>query len=355
MHQKFADWYRLASVEPSEEQLLKRWEGVEKAVANADRDGVIARVQLYLGDGPSEDQLTGFQRSFKDVDDTFRLIDNKVELQVLAGVCLATMLEGRASKLNDFTALALRCASFGAELPAKVVRELPALSESWLDARSSAVRKTVDKVSVTPGKEAETVIEEGDLPTLATSVRAALDEVPSAILSSVQKAFDSVTHIQRAMREELDALWWVVGDYSGDLRLPFSKVKAAALPLVAAKELADHTYFTPGFLAADALLAKVLDHGNARSKSDRSIKEAVDETEREWRESVREAYSDPSLSYLAPVLLAFNKSLDTEDSDTWGPVYKKVGRVDLEETHSRVSLARQLYNELLLSRMTKGF
>lgn len=355
MHKHFADWYRIAAIEPHEEFLQRRWAGIEKVLEWLDIDSGIEMIRTSNGAGSTSEFLEQFQGAFKEADSAFPMLSNELELRVLASSCAALVLEGKPSRLSDLVALCIKCASFGNSRMGEGVPDLPARGIGYIEARSREVRAATSKASVQSG------LKKIDIEELTRELQAqnfqplssAVDAIQGAVSSlglSVQRALNSILDAQRAQQEELDALWWVVGEYSGDLGRPLSDVKAPALGLVIGKELADKTIFIPGLFAADALIAKALKASRVRRQAKVTLRQAVEESDRTWRTLAAEHFLNDRAERFCPVLLAVGKSLETDDPGSWAPAYEKGNGFDIDRPLDELKLARQVYDELMLQR-----
>lgn len=355
MHTHFADWYRLISIEPKPEELQKRWQGVEvfSEAVSAEQLPDLARL-FYKLPIRSDVFIEAFRAAFKKADESFPMRDNDAELQVLAGSVLVDLLR-YASDWGIASALAVVSASFR-EVRRPAIAEIVGMARHHLATSSAELRsasadfpksqKFKDQLDAMKAAFAKNDIGELTDPTVVLF---------QSLVNSVQELRSWATHsetAQKLRREESDALWWVFGATSRDLDKLFSSLPTEALPLIAAKELADLTYVLPGPLAAPALLATVLRQGTAISQQGKlALKDAVDSTDLEWRKVACASEWFTRLSDLCVVHLAVQKSVETDGKKAWQTVFATASGVRPTEKLTAIDLSVQAYQERLFARV----
>src|SRR6266568_2567883 len=104
MHNHFAEWYRVAGIEPDEEKLPKRWKAIEDFPAG--RTAIIALTRLFWKIGaPNQEVLADFRAALQKADLTFRMRGNEQEIAVLAGAELVDVIERGDTGLRELSAL----------------------------------------------------------------------------------------------------------------------------------------------------------------------------------------------------------------------------------------------------------
>src|SRR5665213_3509875 len=94
MNKDFSDWYRVASVTPTADQLVLRWAGIEAAAAGLTAVQIIELVRLYVLKPNAGYETPAFlDKAFRDQDATFPAKGNIEELRVLAGAILRNLME----------------------------------------------------------------------------------------------------------------------------------------------------------------------------------------------------------------------------------------------------------------------
>src|SRR3546814_10778739 len=97
-----------------------------------------------------------------------------------------------------------------------------------------------------------------------------------------QAQFKSIGEYLAIRDEELQMLWWLMGQRSETLNCPFSEVAPDALPFILARELDDLTTRVPGPRSAVALLSQA----GLRAKKKLSIASCIGAVPIEWAKAV---------------------------------------------------------------------
>src|SRR5262245_39336628 len=98
VHRLFADWYKIADLNPTAEVLNARWSGVEAALENLDQNALLHLTRVSFG-LPQADarvlETDGLADAFKKADVAFPMKGNANLLRVLAGITLAQCIESK--------------------------------------------------------------------------------------------------------------------------------------------------------------------------------------------------------------------------------------------------------------------
>ncbi len=363
MHTDFADWYRIAGIEPDAALLTNRWSGIEKVLATIDGASVLELVRLYYGRALSDESfLERFRLPFKETDSTFPMRSNDLELKVLAASTLMALLEDRPRELCDLAALCIKSAEFRGQVKPQVLQDLIASAKRYLRSRSLDVRSIGGKLpSQRPKKlSVETLAQKctgSELSILVEPMTELINGMNSSfegMASSMQKAMNALHTAQEVQQEELDILWWVFGEYSGDMERKMSQLSVPAACLVAAKELADHTTRLPGVPSAEAFLDKVLRGVRKRLPATVTVKDAVNDVDRKWRESHAGLHPNLPIDAFAPVHRAIVNSLETAGDVEWVPAYETATGLAADRPVAPLALGSQFYDEVILARVVEG-
>jgi hypothetical protein len=276
MNQSFGEWYRRAKIQPRNEDLVARWKAIEAFIKQVDENKIAELIRRFVG-LPSRriEPMEAFSKELLSADAAFPTEDNEVEMQVLCGAALATILE-KPSAIADCAALLLISAVAQGFRKPPILPDVVSLGRSYLFGRSAAVR-ILDTRHKLVGVKHEQLIEA--VKASATSNSAAQMEKPlEAALRGLSEAINNVAlfaeqsaqALERAngvLLEESNIVWWVFGEHSRDIEVPFPELPSGFAAIVAAKELADLTLMLPGPKAAPAYLDKQLDrHRNKKLK-----------------------------------------------------------------------------------------
>ena len=356
----FADWYRVAKVDLSDAEILVRWSSTQKLIAQTQVSDIAMLVRLaherLQGDSPFVEKV---RTVYKEDDGTFPMRGNDFELAVLSAIVLNQLFAQDSSHLADAAALSVRSAAFLGWKP--VLADVRELSNRYLVDESSDVRDIP--------KPPEAQVSATGLKTVADLVNNQATQTPSSYLAitamndllkaitagfaSTRQAFKEFreysVRTQTILTEELETLWWFLGEASADLEKPWSQVSAAAQPILMGKELADRTLYLPGLRAAREFLDKSL-RLSGSSTRETSLVEAVNAVPSKWRGALPTNGLDPNTGPLLPVRLALARSLEVDGPEDWVPLVTKATGFDPRKRESVLSLAWQTYTELLLMR-----
>ena len=301
MHAEFADWYRSASLTPTNGLIQKRWDGVDNLATTESVDVLLSLLRLYVLPTISESACPPEVRAaFRKHDETFPASGNLEEMRVLGGAVLRQMFESRAS-LADAAALGILAGCF----PSRSNR-LP--TSRHLDAAEAyAVRTSMDRRRRETGPRfslpelSKKRFEEVFTPAIAAAspadhsepLRALLNQTRSDVREAANAAITSLEDQLRTKEEELDYLWWLTAAHSSSLTLPFSEVGPIRGALVYPTELARLTAHVPGPASAISILLQALLLSGARTTSEPVVlSEAVNAVDRLWREQAVEDAGD---------------------------------------------------------------
>jgi hypothetical protein len=339
----FGEWYRAANIEPTNEMLTNRWQGVEAIREKVDKDTGTNLVRLFLMPSEAPDEfIRQFRQTFFDIDNSFRMKKNEKELQVLAGASIIAILEDK-SALRDGIALTL-VASAAPNIRKTVL--LPDVIESalsFLFERSAAVRKVEKASVVTPGNFSQVIeqVKNAAATNSANQLGAPLEQVLKSLAEAVsnlhQNSAEQVNALQRRLdvvAEETEMVWWLFGSVSRQTEEAFKGMPPARASLLAAVDLAELTKIIPPPRAAVAYLDRALgEHGSLKCGLE-TLASQVDFPE------------DLPGEGLFPITTLLNSVRNGKPSKETA---ESVARVfNLKTTPHVVSrLSRQFYNELI--------
>lgn len=354
MHPEFAKWYREVNVDDNRDRLQRRWIGVSSLAGDATILDVesILNIVFHTRRTHSPETLGRIRQPFKNADDLFDSSGNDRELEILCGAVLAVLLE-RNDDIAGHAGLAISTTSLaGVRVPdlpmnlstqaqdatarmSEVSRRRPEInldlssipSVSFIDAKKK-IEEQFDATGVTAALDIE-----------ATAINGALETI-AKLVSTVGKKNDTFTAIQD---EELNLLWWVIGQRSDDLNQTFQQVPSKAQPLVFAKELATLTKFLPGPLSIKSLLSRA----GLSDNTSVTIPETINACETPWLSSFA-AGSDFS-SVVQPIHFAIQRKLETGDQTSWVAGWARACAVDEQNAFSPLTLGWLFYCERLLS------
>lgn len=361
MHKYFADWYRSANIEPKRDEINSRWKGIENFVANMNLQDIIEIIRLYYElQNKDKSFLDKYRKTFKDLDPTFPMKENALELQVLAGATIAQILNSKVSFKIGFTAYATACVSCKG-LKKAIIADIEGIADTYLANESLRVRN-ISRPEI-PTERLHIPNLPSNQPPIAFNqegVTKLVMSISTIIATQHNSMVDTFTNIIEKQKEEIDILkeesniaWWLYGEYSNDLKQPINLLKVSFACLVIAKELASLTQILPGPRSARAYLYKMLRSVEPNLSFKITIKQAINMAEKDWKLSV-ETKDYASIIDLCPIHLAIELSLSIDSKDEWVAPYEKLSGVKVEEEISPIDLALQFYQEAMLFKTFKN-
>jgi hypothetical protein len=368
MNNLFPNWYHVTRVDVDSDELNKRWEGIEAFDKELKIDKALEALRLFNG-FPLKDAnfKEEYGTIFQQIDPTFRIRNNDLELRVLAGASIVETLDRRYGGLSDAVALSTICVnsrglySNGMDMNQDVLdAALDYLLKRAVQVRSpddlTFTRSSVVKLN----KAVETF--RGSLTAPAAEAKAA--EFKTAVAepfnllhgaigdqgASINKLF----YVLRIQREESNILWWLLGEHSRDLEKPMTEFKISGATLIAGKELADLTALAPGPRSAPAVLDRMLRLIAPKLPASITIKEAINNTPREWRERWMADTKMQAVQDLCLVHSAVLKSIETTGKNDWARVFDTNGLIKATQQIPPLDLAIQIYQERILIRFFGG-
>lgn len=320
MDPDFARWYRDVSLEDGNAQA--RWIGLNKAIASPSRALVEVLTRLafdskasaggYKDPGLAE-KLAAFHAAFEAADEDYQ--PEKRETQVLAA-CALVRLFGWYS----LAALAVTTASFDGARKTSLPMDLVGLAEQAVVNLGTVrrVRPDVSRLKVAIKDLAWqpdlTGLNPGDPQTFKPLFAGLVDGVNASLRAAaagLNASVDKMSSYMRVVDEELQMLWWLLGERSLDLDLPFDKVETSVQPMVFAKELAGRTVSSPGPVAIAALLSR----SGLKSRGKLSVVAAANAVPSDWATDTM--HDLPASPVTTPIHFALDKRVEAGVSDAW--------------------------------------
>jgi hypothetical protein len=276
---------------------------------------------------------------------------NDKELRILAGATLAGCLLAGNALVASETALAVSTALVGGAKKGDLPMDLNVLAEAAIvqTAESNSARPDLSPLSSATGitldfDTAAAKAKEGNFDHVATAFGLAAQSTRSALGTVMTRQTEVLKAMQRYMRiqdEELQMLWWLVGERSLDFGCRLEAVDADARPFVFAKELGALTQYLPGPRGVRALLSRA---GLKERKI--GIADAVNAADPNWLRTFMPE-RDPS-AVTAPVHFAAKRQLETGVGVDWVAGWAASAELPATTSLSALDLGMQIYRERLL-------
>lgn len=355
IHEEFPVWYAEVSIGDDTSIREARWNGIVSLVNEIDHAKIEALLKLISGGRcqPSEQELAALYRPFADMDPTFTTRGNTRELQILAGTALVALMDQPDMAMGDVAALGVTTASVSGNRTLYLPFDLGEAAEHAIKRRGEKNRtrqnivETEEQLSmaVNLAKAEEILRSRGiDPDSVLEAIGKVMNSVEyrlSKIVSEHARALKAINHFVRVQDEELEMLWWLVGEYSKGYDRPFGDIGRYEKPLVIALDLADMTNVLPGPAAIRAMLSRA-----GLGKGDQiKLCDIVNAVDGQW---ARNRCSMADVSVVAtPIHEALRRRLETGRSEAWIAGWAAVTELPGDVEMSSFDVGLQFYRETL--------
>lgn len=353
MDKEFSRLYGLVGLDVELDLLERRWKGLSELIEIAGVAEIEAMVRICFRSRhrPQPPVLDRIRGAFGKFDDAFDGIGDERELEVL---CAAALLRLCRSEQGDGASAALRIttAASGGR-PSNIGIDIVGAAEAALDSLAKSARKR-PSLAAAPNSQAPKfnldkakakLREQNSWENVAAAFDLVEESVRNGLVATVRQSatllskFDKFITIQD---EELQFLWWLVGERSWDLGCDFDSVLVGMRPLVFAKELADLTEILPGPTSVKAIFSRA----GLKSRSGLTIPAAVNACRSDWLDKLIKT-SSPSPVTL-PVHFAIVRKLEAGDDESWISNWSAVTGIGAGHVSSPLAVANLFYRERLL-------
>lgn len=341
----FVKSYKRVCINPSEEQISSRLEGIsvaKEAYSNAEK--IAELLKIYYKLVVSIEKKDEFVESFYSVDRTFDE-KNEEEICILAGCVLAAILQ-EGEQLS--TAYSIKVLDEFYDSPIKELSDMAnkVIIEQTKEPEPLS-KLTLDKLK--NGLEKE-VVEEGSFTSTAPdNIAESLKKIRTNFFKIV--IYSNLLQKENCRcREKIQVLSWIVGEWSDLLKKPLFEVKDVEGAVVLGVELAD-LVDAPGPLSAEAFLYKMI------AKCEKTVEkitltDLIDGQTEEIRGTIIEKYREDFIEINLPILSALNISLTVDEKREWLPAYKKAWKINPDEIKFSVSKwSKLIYFECMISKL----
>jgi hypothetical protein len=349
---EFARWYRTVDFGDDTERYQRRQTGLLNLAHQAEEADIPGLVKLAFRakQPPSKLELDKILKPFRDADTAFDAGSNGRELQILAGATLhAMMIDGGTT--GGIAALAATTAGLNGARRPELPIDLISAAEAALGTIADQMRERQDiastlNVPAVNFDKATAKARENSWESVAQAfglAASAAQEAMAALVNRIAAALNDANTVIGIQDEELDMLWWLVGERSWDQDRAFSDVAPRARPLTFGKELASLTKFPPGPRSVKSLLSRA-----GLKEADRlSVPAVVNACGTEWlRPLVSEKEPSPVIH---PIHFAIKRKLETGEDQVWVNNWAAVAGVSAGHEIGALMLGTLFYRERLLS------
>lgn len=341
----FVKSYKRVCVQPSEDQINYRLEGINAAKETyGSVEKMADLIKIYYKLAITKEKKDEFIDCFYSIDKMFDE-QNEEEICILAGFVLAYMLE---EEEELFIAYSIKVFENYFDSP---INELPNMANRTIIEHTKEsgqlTRFTLDNLK--NGFEKELIEEDSFSATAPECIVDSLKKIKTNFSKTVNYV-NSLQEENRKCREKIQVLSWIVGEWSDLLKKPLSEVKDIDGTLVLGVELAGMVD-VPGPLSAEALLHKMI------GKCDKTIEEItltdlIDNQTEEIKREIVEQYGNSLRENNLPILSALNISLTVDQKRDWLPAYKKAWKINPDEIKFSISKwSNLIYFECMVSKL----
>lgn len=353
MHADFPRWYREVSVDENRDRLRRRWVGVSSILPTLDRPAIENFLRIIFGakGGATPEALGNIRQAFKAADEFFDMQGNDREIEVLIGITLSILLE-RNDDLAVRTALAITTSALNGNRALRLPMDLVASAENCISRISEKNRERpklqsakleLPKISFTKAQEKLTTIDAAGIGAVFDASAEAINLTLTSMVGKFNSSIDATAGFIGIQDEELNMLWWILGEYSDGAKKKFGTIPELERPLIFGAELAEATTYLPGPLSIEGLLLRAGLSGDKVL----TIPEAVNACDASWYKSFSDGNSAVPLSQ--PIHFAIQRKLETGDETSWISGWAGSCGIDPTLTFPSLTLGTLFYRERLLS------
>jgi len=347
---KFLEAYRTAAPAASREVLEARQKAHDKLypqIKSMEKIYELCRISFGLP-FDSDAVAEWFEKSIKGEDNLFSLTIDKAEASLLATLVLRDCIWRGGIQCS----LACLVASYsGRRVPgdggAALSEARTAIDVAGVGRRVVLANKSIEMPKAQDLKaHFEAMQNEFQALKVRAAIEAAVTDVRTGatkVATTAQDAFSNLNGDARRLAEEVDMLWWHIGDWSELLECPRSGLGQAEVALVSAIELGDLVRSIPGPHGSYGLLRRALGvSGEART----SLKESLESIETTRLVRLVKPLPEKART-LFPVQASINLAAERGTKDWTGPIVELLGDIPTAEI-SQFELAIQAFRERTL-------
>ena len=354
MDPDFAAWLTPSDLSNDVSRRSARWFGVQAVIAELTPTLTESIVRLATRSKQKADPtvVTELRDLFSSSEEELTPVPNDEELTNLSSAVLALVLK-QNSQLAATVALCVYTTSLRGRRTFSIPLELAEIAKDTLRRISSDQRRR-RKPPLIPGKSSvefttktKKALETSNWEAVGTAFSAAETSIQSAFGETLRASADLTTYVEGIVAiqdEELQMLWWLIGERSFDLDRPFKEVPEHPKPLLFAKELADLTGLVPGPVSLQSLLCKA----GLTDDPGLVIADAIESCPSEWMERTLKSLSPSPVTH--PIHFGMLRRGETGQGGAWIPGWAATVDVPADLKMSPLALATQFYRERLLIR-----
>lgn len=352
MNADFARWFAESFMEEGEIRAA-RWKGVVDTAAAANWESIEVLVRYAYATAAPANGGKNEKLAEKHASVVATLSGNPTpmnpasslrEVQVLCAAVLARLFTTKPD-----AAIGVLNASFGGARKVELPMDLAGLAKKALEelSRKKRARREEKDFQIAIPKLEFTVSDEAMATFNAEHWQSELDglrEVATEGIAAVVQSQNRVTAMLRNQialgEEELQMLWWLIGERSQIADAPFDKIGQALKPLLFAKELGELTQVSPGPRSIAAMLARA-------GLSEKAIKvaDAINAANLDWSKAITTSTHISPVT--TPLHFALEKRIEVGSNEAWMPLWASMTGLPANEAMPAIALGEQFYREHL--------
>jgi len=357
MIKQLPEWYKITSVNLPETDILeKNSEAVLDIVKTGKLDFLLNCVRQYLN-LPIEDTnfISQLYEIFLKFNNLFAQKNNHLELRVLCGAIIHEYIIFDKAKDKYKIAYSLLSGLFEQDKKSLINVEIIEQINNFINETSINIREKVielKQIAVISNLKEDVNNQE--------SLKSNFDNIVSYFKSISKNITDNNNLLNSKLKiieEESNIHWWIFRGFSNIFNIPFSKLKINSAPIIIGKELSDLINIIPGPIAYVQFLEKIInDNLPIKDKAfDKNIifKNVINDIEIELKKELSENFTNSKLGNLCPIMISFQKSIDSGDKKGWLSSFKNSTNLDANKKIDIYKLAIQSYIENILMKYFK--
>jgi hypothetical protein len=261
MHKHTIDW--LSDVFLTREPAIaeRHWKTATTLAEKPSRSHVIDLLRLFLFPQSSSEFMNRFTDELIQLDVQFKVKDNCEHLRLMAGLVMVASFE-KPSCAGDAFALGILAASFPDKRIQPVQPGMVSEAEKYLVDEAERVRPAElddEPAEVTRGLSSKRkIMVEAMASDDEEKQKAANEAFQKSLVETISESYKKLAARLGQLGEESGLLWWVLNEYSDDLKQPLAGLTPEAYALVAAFEASKRTQLLPPPPCIDSLISRSL-------------------------------------------------------------------------------------------------
>jgi ferritin len=307
----------------------------------------LVRMAFRTREKPASEFIERFRLGLRTNNTEFPAYGNDREMEVLAGMTLYSVMASSKDDMSAICALSISSASIDGVRSHSMPFDLTGYAEYFLTQISelNSQRPNLIRLGDKHTAAIQAIEAIPDPAPSSATIKAAMTAIVKAAQSGttqINNMFSAAGKFMKQQDEELQILWWLLGDRAVKFNCDFSDIPEVAKPLVLAAELADHIEILPGPISTESLLSRAgLNDGKKVE-----VSTVLDSIQEDW---LNKLVSNVTISpILQPIHFAIKRQLENGKGKEWVKSWANLVGLAEDLSFSPLSLAKQVYRERLI-------